>query len=217
MSDVPFGELVDWLEGRLDAEAASRVAERVAAAGPETAQAVVWLRWMLAEVASPLEPPPPALNERLRHLFRAHQLVRQAAAEDELGTMELIFDSRRDPALAGVRGEGDSDAATESDDLRAVQLVFRHLSRGLDLVLDASVDEEAVRIDGQLLAADARQVIWTVVALQGAGTASDTATTDALGAFALHLTPGTSGLRLSDGATVLAVHLPPIGRHRGGH
>jgi hypothetical protein len=65
-----FRTLLDWLEGRLDADVAERVAAQVAEADERSLRTVDWLRGFLITARElPLEAPPPIVRQRLRQYF----------------------------------------------------------------------------------------------------------------------------------------------------
>lgn len=65
-----FRALLDWLEGRLDAERTERVAAQVTAADERILRTVDWLRGFLTTAHElPLEEPPPIVRQRLRRHF----------------------------------------------------------------------------------------------------------------------------------------------------
>lgn len=65
-----FRTLLDWLEGRLDADKAERVAVQVAEADERTLRTVDWLRGFLTAARGlPLEEPPPTVRQSLKQYF----------------------------------------------------------------------------------------------------------------------------------------------------
>jgi hypothetical protein len=65
-----FRALLDWLEGRLDADRAERVAAQVAEADERILRTVDWLRgFLIAARELPLEEPPPIVRQRLKQHF----------------------------------------------------------------------------------------------------------------------------------------------------
>jgi hypothetical protein len=74
-----FGTLLDWLEGRLDADRAVRVAGQVAEADERTRRTVDWLRAFLTAARElPLEEPPPIVRQRLKRYFARWSRARAA-------------------------------------------------------------------------------------------------------------------------------------------
>jgi hypothetical protein len=65
-----FRTLLDWLEGRLDADRADRVAAQVAQADERTLRTVDWLRGFLTAARElPLAEPPPVVRQSLQQYF----------------------------------------------------------------------------------------------------------------------------------------------------
>jgi hypothetical protein len=108
-----FQELVDWLDGRLDVAAAARVAAWVDSGDPHTCRAVDWLRGFMATAHTlPLHAPPPLVRQNLNQYFRQWSRGRAAGPRPtRLFQARLMFDSRRDVALAGARAAIDSTAS----------------------------------------------------------------------------------------------------------
>ena len=190
-----FATLVDWVEGRLDAAAAARVAAEVAAAGERTRRTADWLHGFLATARTmPLHEPPPIIRQSLSQHFARW---RRAQAELEVRPREvpllLLFDSRQDLAPAGVRtGAGDGDAihlAYSADDG--------------DLLLDVyDLGNGQVRIDGQALPADPAGAPVFQARLAGPGFEVRTTDGDELGRFSLPAVPA-ARCRLTAGNGVL--------------
>ena len=142
-----FGTLLDWLEGRLDATEASQVSGSVAEGDSRTQAAVQWLQGFLVTArAFPAPEPPPIIRQNLRQHFVRWSKARAALRPDpHLVDATLLFDSRQDLALAGVRG-GD-----EPED--AYHLAFT--SDVADLVVDVRrIGDGQVCLDGQVLLGD---------------------------------------------------------------
>lgn len=98
---LTFTVLLDWVEGRLDRDTASDVADLVAHADAETRTTVDWIRQFHHDARLlPLVAPPADLSERLRALFPA--AVAPHAAEGWRDA-ELLYDTRLPQAAAGVR------------------------------------------------------------------------------------------------------------------
>jgi hypothetical protein len=113
-------QILDWLEGRLSAQASATVAAQVAVADAALQAQVAWARVFLqTSKAVIVEAPPPALHQKLQQLFVDHRR-QQKVTKSELGFLQrlvaaLTFDSFLQPGLAGVR-------STQTLDLR--QLVY---------------------------------------------------------------------------------------------
>lgn len=204
--DAPgFDELLDWLEGRLPPTAADRLAARVATAGEATRDTVAWLRRFLATAQDfPLHEPPPIVRQNL-----AQHFARWSRAQAELGQRprevraRLLFDSRQDLALAGVRaGADDGDAAH-----------LAYTTDDGDLLLDVyRTGQDRIRLDGQVLLADPGDAPVFEATLTAPGATVRTKDGDELGRFRLAGVPeAPCELRASNGLiTIVAdVDLSP--------
>lgn len=194
-----FGTLLDWAEGRLDPETARQVAARVATADARTRATVNWLRGFLETArALPLYEPPPIVRQNLCQYF-----ARWSRARAELGQQpreeraRLLFDSRQDLALAGVRsGPGGSEA---------VHLAYT--TDAGDLLLDVyPAGPGRVRLDGQMLPASQEDAPIFEACVSGPGIMVRTKDGDELGRFCLRDVPAARcELRASNGQfTVVA-------------
>lgn len=138
--DRRFAELVDRVEGRLDAAQDAAVAERIACGGPELRAALAWLE-RFAELAPSvvLVAPPASVAAELESRFRE-----QVADRDRTLVRALLtWDSDRDRELAGAR-------AAMAPARRARHLVYD--ADGIDVVLDLfPLDGNRFRVDGQVL------------------------------------------------------------------
>jgi hypothetical protein len=200
-----FETLLDWLDGRLDPAAAERVAAQVDVADERTRRTVAWLRGFLGTARElPLDEPPPIVRQNLKQYFarwsRARAELHQQPREVHV---QLLFDSRQDVALAGVRaGTGDD---------HAVHLVYS--ADDGDLLLDVyRLEAGSVRIDGQVLLAEPQDAPIFEASVSGPGFTRRTMDGDELGRFTLHDVPGGHGqLTVTNGLiTMLAdVDLEP--------
>lgn len=136
-TDADFGTVVDWLEGRLDTDAATRVEALARAGVPDVVATVAWWRRFHAAAVLPTEPVPDALAARLRALDQASPAAGPAPAPsifDKLGLGRFVgavqatwsFDSLQAPGLAMARSSADTTR----------QLVCS--GPGLDVALDLS-------------------------------------------------------------------------------
>ena len=196
-----FGTLLDWLEGRLEPAAAAEVTAQVADGDAQTRRTVDWLRGFLATAAAmPLYEPPPIVAQRLSQHF-----ARWSRAQAELDRRpaempaRLLFDSRQDLALAGVRaGAGDGDA---------VHLAYA--TDAGDLLLD--VYEQGgglVRVDGQVLLAETQGAPAFEASVIGPGFTLRTSDGDDLGRFSLTGVPAVRcELRATNGLVTIVAGL----------
>lgn len=196
-----FAMVLDWIDGRLDPITARAVESAVHTGGVDTQETVRWLR-RFREVAEqfPLEDPPPIVAQRLQQYFehRRPGAGRQPISPVELRA-ELVFDSRANRSLAGVRG------AQAADDL--VHVAYQ--TPRADLVVDISrLSPQLFRLDGQLLPIDPAGASVVEVVARVAGTKVRSVDGDALGRFTLPAVPGGPiELRASNGEYVVIAQL----------
>lgn len=100
-----FRTLLDWLEGRLDADQAARVGAQVAAADERTRHTVDWLRGFLTAARElPLEEPPPIVRQSLKRYF-----ARWSRTEAVLGRAGSAVSASGCSAAAAPEPELDHD------------------------------------------------------------------------------------------------------------
>lgn len=185
--------LLDWIEGRLDASSAARVDAAVAAGDPATIATVDWLRDFARLARSmPLHDPPPIVRQHLRRHFRRESRSRPDPAYEPVRLVATpLFDSRRDLALAGMRGVDEPG--------EVVHLAFS--TDQADLVLDVTPQgPHEVSIEGQVLLADVGEArVFEATAVGPAGLIR-TVDGDELGRFWLAAVPvDTTELRVTNG------------------
>lgn len=177
-----FTTIADWVDGRLDADAAAAVEQALAAGDARTTSAVAWLR-TFREVSGelPLEAPPTRVRYYLRRRF--DERTQRPAARGALARRllaALVFDSRTEVAAAGLRG-GDADGET-------VHLAFR--SDAGDVLLDLTPNGAGdLRIDGQMLWADGDDPPALDAVVDVPGQESLTVSGDDLGRFSFPQVP----------------------------
>ena len=200
-----FETLLDWLEGRLEPDAAAAVAAQVATADDRTRGTVEWLRGFLAAAgALPLHEPPPIVRQSLAQYFARWSRARaELDQQPRLVQARLLFDSREDVAAAGMRA-----AAAGSE---AVHLAYT--TEDGDLLLDV-YDTRAgrVRLEGQVLLAEPRGAPVFEVSVTGPDFTARTKGGDTLGRFSLPDVPKAAcRLQASNGViTIVAeVNLDP--------
>lgn len=138
---IPFSQLVDWVEGRLDAEEAAAVSRHVEI-DPALAADVTWLRRFLqVSQTVTLAEPPAELRSQLRARFAAHKRSQPGLLQRLIAS--LSFDSGPQPLLTGVRSAARSPR----------QLVFTTQVADIALVFQPRNDD---RFDllGQILPLD---------------------------------------------------------------
>ncbi len=195
-----MGRLADWLEGRLTSEEARRVAYAVDHGDLSLQAAVQWLRSFLeCAEAMPLHLPPPLVQQRLRQHYarwsRARAILERPVPQIRV---TLVFDSRMDRPLVGVRGSVDDEV---------VHLAFR--GETADLVLDLHpLPGDAVRIEGQVLPIDSGVAPVFEAAAIGPDLAVRAVDGDELGRFTLSPVPRSADrLEAGNGELLLVADL----------
>lgn len=190
-----FELLADWIDGRLSPREAVAV-EAMQEEAPELRAAATWLRkFKRAAGELPLEDPPPIVGQRLRQYFdRRYAGFGVPTPLPELQA-EMVSDSRRDLAVAGLRAVGAID--------QNIQLAYR--SSRADLVVDIHrLGRGRNRVDGQLLPTDPEAARVAEVIAAGAGTSFTALDGDVLGRFCLADVPdGRYELRASNGEFIV--------------
>jgi hypothetical protein len=98
---ISFAQIIDWVEGRLDAEQSAAVARQVEVDATLAAD-VAWLRRFLQVSQSvTLAEPPADLRMQLRARFAAHKRSQPGLLQRLIAA--LSFDSGPQPLLTGVR------------------------------------------------------------------------------------------------------------------
>ncbi len=196
-----FTAILDWLEGRLDSEAANLVERSIAAGDEKTIRTLGWLRGFIDTTRShPLHQPPPLVRQRLRQHFADWSRARRPLDRPlEEFSSALLFDSRRDLALTGVRAADDADETAH----------LAYTSEVADLVVDASRTEPGrFRIQGQVLPLDPASSPVFEALIVGTDFTRRTVDGDDMGRFAFDDVPETvSKLRVTNGAFSMEAEL----------
>ncbi len=177
-----FSDLVDWVEGRLSEEEARAVAARVSQGDESVQQDLAWLRtFHRIRQTVRLASPPSRVREVLQRRFADYASKRQPPGIFRRLLAELSFDSRSQPAPAGVRS-----AAAEGLER---QLIYSTEVAEIALNLRPHVQDEGVEVTGQVFSAPgAAEDTFTLQLLHDTVEVS-LATTDELGEFALGAVP----------------------------
>ncbi len=200
-SEPSFRQLVDWVEGRLTRTEAAATQAAVEAAGPETASTIDWIHNFIQLGAdNPLPEPPPLVRQRLRQSFERHH-GRAEPKRRELA--ELMFDSRDDAVVVGVRGGPSLDDG--------YRLAFAADSLGV-LIDVLPESDTTVRLEGQVLAGPELAAVWEVSAQHDSGARRIDIGGDANGSFALDgVGLDVDTVILSNGELDIEIH-QPLGR-----
>jgi hypothetical protein len=194
-----FRELSDWVDGRLDTAAASRIEQ--ACGDPATTATLRWLNgFRRLAAAIPVESPPAIVRQNLRRAFARRFDPQPAVAIIELAA-RLVFDSRRHLQPAGVR------AVTAAG--RSVHLAFA--ASGLDMVVDVHrrADGDLLDLDVQIYVDEERPQapVFEAVA-RGSDWVTRTSEGDVLGRVRLQrIRPEEIGLRVTNGEIALTASL----------
>ena len=135
-----FEQLIDHLDGRLEAAAAETVAEHLVSGCEQCAADRTWYESVRRVTAADdsIEPPPWVLKRAIQVFDGARK---RSGLPRRLGDIiaNLVFDSLSGPALAGARA---AEAAEH-------QLLYRADDFNIDLLLEAS--EQRMTLRGQIL------------------------------------------------------------------
>ncbi len=178
---IPFETLADLVDGRLSESEAAEVRRQLSDADSRTQENVAWLQALASfRRTMPLEAPPEQVREALRAHFRRWAKGRHRPNLFQRLVAQLTFDSRLQPALAGVRS-----GPTESS-----QLLYTTDGMDIELYILSAVPGR-VRILGQALPRDPdlETVDYTVQLLSGEQELGLTNTNE-LGEFTFEAVPG---------------------------
>ncbi|MCS6846986.1 MAG: hypothetical protein RMN52_04650 [Anaerolineae bacterium] len=192
-----FAQLVDWVDGKLNADEAARVqaaAEAAIARGDVAlAETLAWLRAFRAQAnLTVLVPPPDAARAGVLRMFEEAARAR-AGAPARPGVLQRII-----AALARVTGPG---LAVEGARGAAIQARRRQMTfecDAADIVLNAQPRDDGYRLNGQILprtTLDADGLFVELVRIEGPfedsadEAAIRFARADALGEFAFDAVP----------------------------
>ncbi len=139
---IDFETLADWAEGRLPAEEARSVEQRLADADDATRADAEWLRaFSRASKEIVLEDPPAAQREELLSIFEAYAEGRRQPGALKRIAATLTFGGGLQP-LAGVRSAASQEAQGQliySTEVADIALNFRRRPQNGKLDLDGQV------------------------------------------------------------------------------
>ncbi|MHC4100930.1 MAG: anti-sigma factor family protein [Planctomycetota bacterium] len=190
---IPYSQLIAFAAGELADEQAAQV-EASLARHPEAVETVA--RYQMAQTTLQADDgadPPPEAVARAKAIFEAR---RDSAGEPSLGDRvgqliaRLIYDSRAEPALAGVRGA-----------VTGFQLAYEMPESGAQLDLQADVDEGGAdtrrwRLVGQVSSPEALPAPRVTLCRAGSLTPICTVDADERGVFVVRTEPGTYDLHI---------------------
>lgn len=140
-----FSELLDWLEGRLPPDRARAVAERLETADAATQADLDWLRlFQLARQSVQFASPPPSVRETLKQRFSAYAEARQPPGLFRRWLATLTFDSRVQPATAGLR------SAQRADEGAQRQLIYTTEAAEIALTIQPGLPDKKFIVTGQI-------------------------------------------------------------------
>lgn len=144
-----FSELIDWLEGRLPPDQARAVAERLETADAATQADLDWLRLFLqARQSVQFASPPPSVRETLKQRFAAYAEARQPPGLFQRWLATLTFDSRAQPATAGLR------SAQRADEDPQRQLIYTTEAAEIALTVQPGLPDKNFIVTGQIFPAE---------------------------------------------------------------
>jgi hypothetical protein len=140
-----FSELLDWLEGKLPPAGAQAVAQRLEAADTATQADLDWLRLFLqASQAVQFSSLPASVRETLKERFAAYAEARQPPAFFQRLLAALTFDSRAQPATAGLR------SVQRADETQSRQLIYTADAAEIALSIRPTLPDQSFIVTGQI-------------------------------------------------------------------
>lgn len=203
MKCVGFEQLVDHLDGRLPGGESKQVAAHLDSGCPHCADAREWYERVRRVMASDRTvAPPPWVLRRAARLFDERRPGEKAIARAARGAVRLIFDSLRQPAMAGSRAAGRDQRV----------LLYSLDDYSIDLQI-ASSDESRADLIGQVLSTAEPgfdSVARVPVELARKGKSVRSTTTDEVGVFVMNkLSRGEYDLQIeARNMTISVVGLP---------
>lgn len=206
-SNIPrFSELLDWLEGRLPADEAQALLERLETAGAATQADIAWLR-LFQEARQSVESavPPPSVHKTLQKRFATYAETRQPPGLFQRLLGMLTFDSFAQPATAGLR------SVTDNTEQR--QLIYTSESAEIAVTIQPAVPDKNVTLVGQVFPLqDTPAEVFTIQLLRDDREVG-LVTADELGEFAFsNLPSGEYSMVVSAGeyeVLISSLHLRP--------
>ena len=143
-----FSELLDWLEGRLPPDQAHALAERLETADAATQADLEWLRlFQQTRQSVRFATPPPGVRETLKQRFAAYAEARQPPGLFQRWLATLTFDSRAQPAAAGLRSAQRADQGPQR------QLIYTTEAAEIALTIQPGLPDKNFIVSGQIFPA----------------------------------------------------------------
>lgn len=179
---IPFSRILDWLEGKLPEDEARAIAEQLPMADEATQADLAWLREFQAiKGAVKMASPSAEVREVLRRHFADYARPRPPPGLFRRLIADLIFDSRTQPVLAGLRS-----AAAEG---LQRQLIYTTEVAEVALNIQPIAEGQRLAVTGQVFpTTDAAPEAFSIQLLRQALQAGLT-TADELGEFAFDGVP----------------------------
>ncbi len=180
--NLPFEQLVEWIEGNLDEAKNAEIEAQLAQADDKTQITIAWLRSILqAGDKIVLETIPQMVRVRLTERFDTYARDRQQPSFFQRLMASLTFDSGLNPVPAGVR-----EANLQS---QSQQLVYSADNTDITLHIYRIPDVATITISGQIFSEDGRPLdIFSIQLIQD-GVETDLTTADELGEFTFTAVP----------------------------
>ncbi len=188
---MDYDTLISYAAGELAGHEAAEV-EAWLARDPAAARTVA--RYRLAQVSLRQdESPSPEAAAQAKAIFDRARPARSGFSEQLAQLVaRLIFDSRAEPALAGLRGRGSSFQLTYDLSSEAAE----EESPELDLQAEPVPQAQSWRVVGQVAGCDQVEAMRVDLCRAGSPTPIQTVQGDRRGTFVLSVEPGTYDLHL---------------------
>lgn len=187
---MDYDKLISYAAGELGGPEAAEV-EACLARDPAAAQTVARYRMVQSSLRLD-ESPSPEAAAQAKAIFNSDRPSRPRFSEQLAQLVaRLIFDSRAEPALAGLRGRGSSFQLTYDLSSEAAEE-----GAELDLQAEPAPQAHSWRVVGQVAGCDQNEAMRVDLCRAGSPTPIQTVQGDRRGTFVLSVEPGTYDLHL---------------------